>query len=61
MKTKPFIISRGSGKTGIEFMHFLQYLKETSKSEDDKKYFEQMQKEWSDFNVELTLGYWNKM
>lgn len=39
-------------------MIMLEKLKKKTKSEEEKQYYEHMQKEWTTFNKELTLGYW---
>lgn len=55
MLKNSFVASRGYGKTGLEFFHLLEQLKRDSNKEEDKIYFEQKQKEWSEFCVGLTL------
>lgn len=50
-----YVKSRGSSKTGLEMFYILEQLKNDAESEEEKQYFEHLQKEWSDFCVGLTL------
>lgn len=50
-----FMTSRGCSKTGIIFAQFLHQLKESMETPEEKAYIEQMQEEWSEFCVGLTL------
>lgn len=50
-----YVKSRGSSKTGLEMFYILEQLKNDAESEEEKQYFEQLQKEWSGFCVGLTL------
>ena len=50
-----FITTRGFGKTGLQFSRLLEQLKASSTTEEEKQYFEQIQEEWSDFCVGLTI------
>jgi len=59
LKLNPFLIfNRRTPKTGLSFMHMLEKLKRTAKTDEERKYYEQMQKEWGEFCVGLNLGYW---
>ena len=55
------ILSRGSGKTSLQLMQLLEYLKNNSKIKEEKEYYEAWQEVWSEFNTGLLLGYWNRM
>ena len=47
-----------SNKTGLHFMLMLDKLKRKAKTDEERKYYEQIQKEWGAFCTGLNLGYW---
>jgi len=49
MLKNQYIFARQTGKTGLQFYKFLEYMKQTSKTEEEKEYFSAIQKEWSEF------------
>jgi len=50
--------NRNTSKTGLNFMYMVENLKKKAKTEEEKIMYEQIQKEWAEFNRDLTLSYW---
>ena len=42
-------------------MHILEGLKKNSKTNKEKEYYEIAQKEWSEYIVGSTLGFWKNL
>jgi hypothetical protein len=66
LRFNPFLIyhsffHRGTSNTGLSFIHLLERLKKSAKTNEEKQMYELMKKEWSEFNKSLVLGYWNKL
>lgn len=53
-----FINTRRNSKTGVSFMLLLEGLKQSARTEEEKLFYQQVQEEWSQFNIDLTLSYW---
>lgn len=58
MSKNPMVIFRRSSKTGLNFMLLLEKLKQSAETEEERLFFQQMQNEWAEFNVDLNLSYW---
>ena len=58
MLKNQYIFARQTGKTGLQFYKFLDQLKRTAKTKDEKEYLTAMQEEWSEFCVRCTLGFY---
>lgn len=51
---KELIMARGCGKPRLQLFNLLEQLKLNSKTEEERLYFEEIQKEWSEFCVGST-------
>lgn len=58
LTNKPYINCRNIGKMEINFLYMLEKLKRKTKNEEEKLYYESMQKEYSDICSNLKLGFW---